>query len=71
MGDAAGAEEALGPGEGAVDELVDDDKIAGRKILAQAADRGKRDDVGDAAALQRVDIGAKIDLRGRQYCPRP
>src|ERR1043166_5801905 len=62
---AARAEEALVAGEGAVDELVDDDEIAGCHLLLQAADRRKRDDVGDAAALQRVDIGAEVDLRGR------
>ena len=67
MGDAAGAEKALRPGKGAVDELVDDDEIAGRQILAQAADSGERHDVGDAAALQRVDIGAEIDLGRRQH----
>ena len=39
MRDAARAEKALLPRKGAVDELVDHDKIAGSQILAQAADR--------------------------------
>ncbi len=71
MGDAAGTEKAFRAGKGAVDELIDDDEVARHQILAQAADRRERDDVGDAAALQRVDIGAEIDLRRRQEMPAP
>src|SRR6516165_10957877 len=71
MRDAAPAEEALLPGKGAVDELIDDDKVAGLKILAQTADGGERNDVCDAAALERVDIGAIIDFGGRQHVAAP
>ena len=44
-------------------------KSPGAQILAQAADGGERDDVGDAAAFQRVDVGAEIDLGRRQHVP--
>src|SRR5271155_3955577 len=71
MSDAARPEKALVAGKGAVDELVDDDKIARGEILAQAADRGQGNDVGHAAALQSVDIGAKVDRRGRQDMAAP
>src|SRR5215467_15758477 len=67
MRDQTFAEEALLSRKGAIDELVDDDKIAGSQVLAEAADRRKRDDVSDAAAFQRVDIGAEVDFRRRQY----
>src|SRR4051794_11427605 len=69
MPDAAWPEKTFLTSESAIDELIDQDEIAGREILAQAADRRQRDDVGDPAALQRVDIGAKVDRRGRQYMP--
>src|SRR5260370_42703030 len=65
MRDEAGAEEALVAREGAVDELVDEHEGAGRQIRLQAADGGERDEVGDAGALQRIDVGAVIDLRRR------
>jgi len=71
MRDATRSEKALFAGKGAVDELVDQHEIAGREILAQAADRRQRDDVGHAAALQRVDIGAEIDAGRRQGVAAP
>src|SRR3546814_1223441 len=52
--------------EGAVDELVDDDEGAGREILAQRADGAERHDLGDAGALQGVDVGTGVQRRGRQ-----
>ena len=57
-----GAEEALGAREGAIDELVDEHEGAGREILAQRAAGADRDQVGDAGALERVDVGAVVDL---------
>src|SRR3546814_6368752 len=51
---------------GAVDELVDDDEGAGREILAQRADGAERHDLGDAGALQGVDVGTGVQRRGRQ-----
>src|SRR5262249_14311911 len=65
MRDAAAPEEAFLPREGAVDELVDDHELARRQLLLEAADGRERQDVGDAGALQRVDIGAEIDLARR------
>ena len=44
----AGIEEAFYSREGAVDELVDDNERAGRKILPQGADSGERQNLGDA-----------------------
>ena len=66
MGDAALAEEAFLACEAAVDELVDDDEMTGRQILAQAADRRQRDHFGAAEPLQRVDIGAVVQMAGRE-----
>jgi hypothetical protein len=71
MGHTAPSEKALRPREGPVDKLVDDDEIAGDEVLAQAADRGQGYDIGHTAALQRIDIGAEIDLRRRQHVPAP
>ena len=69
-GDAV-AEEALLAREGAVDELVDDHELARRQVLAQRSDGRDRDDVGDARALQRVDIGAVVDARRREPVAAP
>src|SRR6266478_5949269 len=57
--------------ESPIDELADHDKIAWGKLLAQAADGGERHDLGHPAALQRIDIGAKIDFGGRQHVTTP
>src|SRR5215471_16149282 len=65
--DQALAEKALRARKSPVDELVYDDEIARNEVLTQAADRGQRDDIGHAASLQRVDIGAEIDFRRRQH----
>ena len=66
MRDAARAEErALAP-VGAVDELVDQHEGAGRQLLLERAAGGERDEIGDAGALQRVDVGAVVDVGGRQ-----
>ena len=65
MGDEAGAEEAFLAREGAVDELVRHHEGAGRQFFLQRAAGRDRDHVGDADALQGVDIGAVVD-RGRR-----
>ena len=67
MSDAAGAEEAFLAREAAVDELVDDHEMSRRQFLFQAADRGEREDVGDAEALHRVDIGAVVQPARRDF----
>src|SRR6516165_8859866 len=71
MRDTPLSKKTLLPRKGAVDELIDDDKIAGLKILTQAANSGERYDVGYTAAFQRVNIGAKVDLGRRQHVTPP
>ena len=65
MGDEAGAEEALLPRESAVDELVGHHEGAGRQLFLQRAAGRDRDQIGDADALEGIDIGAIVD-RGRR-----
>ena len=66
MRDEAVAEEALLTREGAVDELVDQHEVAGRQFLAERAAGRDRDEIGDAGALHRVDVGAVVDAGGRE-----
>ena len=63
MGHHAAAEEAARTALGAIDELIDHHEMAGRQLLAQAADRADRQDIGATAALQRIHIGAGIEVR--------
>ena len=51
---------------GAVDELVDQHEGAGRQIFLERTAGRERDEVGDAGALEHVDIGAVVDVGGRQ-----
>ena len=53
----------------AVDELVDHDELARRHLLAQRTDRADRQHIGYAAALQNVDIRARVDAFGRDGMP--
>ena len=66
MRDAAGPEEAGLALERAVDELIGQHEQAGIEFALVGAAGGDGDDVGDAGALQRVDIGAVVDRRGRE-----
>ena len=66
MGHAARPEERLRAGEGAVDELVDDAEGAGRQMLAERAAGRQRHQIGDACPLQTIDVGAVVDVGGRQ-----
>ena len=66
MRHAALAEEAFLAREAAVDELVHDDEMPGRQVFLQAADSGERNHVRAAGPLQRVDIGAIIQVAGRE-----
>ena len=66
MRDAAVAEEAGLAPIGAILELVDHHEHAGIELAVERAAGRERDDVGDAGPLQRVDIGAIIDRRGRE-----
>ena len=65
MGDEPRAEVAGLALEGAVDELVGQHEQAGVELALVGAAGGDGDDVGDAGALERVDIGAIVDRRGR------
>jgi hypothetical protein len=49
---------------GAVDELVDQDKRTGRQFLLERAAGRQRHQVGDAGALEHVDIGPVVDIGG-------
>src|SRR5208337_130322 len=50
----------------AIDELVDHHEHARIEFAMERTAGGKRDDVGDAGALERVDIGAIVDRRRRE-----
>ena len=65
MGREARPEEALLPGEGAVDKLVDDDKVAGGQRLTQRADGRQGYQVRAARTLQDIDVRARVYVRGR------
>ncbi len=67
--DAALAEERALPPVRAVDELVDQHEGAGRQLLLERAAGGERDQVGHAGALEHVDVGAVIDVGGREPMP--
>ena len=65
MGHDAIAEEASLPGKGTVDELVGNDKVRGLVLLFERTDRRDRKDVFDAKHLHAIDIGAEVELAGR------
>src|SRR4030095_13960536 len=67
--DASGAEEALLARERAVDELIDEYERTGSEPLAKRSARGDRHQIGDADALERIDVGAVVDLAGRNPVP--
>jgi hypothetical protein len=69
--DHAAAEEGADALAVTVDELVGDDDVPGRDLLAQAPDRAHRHDPLDTEALQREDVGAEVDLGGEQAMPAP
>src|SRR5271166_1436510 len=66
MRHAARAEEARLTQVGPVLELVDHHEYARIELAMKRAAGGKRYDVGDADALERVDIGAIVDARRRK-----
>ena len=67
----AGSEKTLRPRKRPVDELVHDDEHAGMQMLAQRAHGADGNDIGHAQPLQRVDVGAEVDLRGRNPVAAP
>jgi hypothetical protein len=64
--DQAAAEERALALVRAVDELVDQHERARRQFLLERAAGRQRNEVGDAGALEDVDIGAVIDVGRRQ-----
>ena len=66
MRDAALAEERALALVGAVDELVDQHEGAGRQVFLERAAGRQRDKVGDAGALEHVDIGPVVDVGRRK-----
>ena len=67
MGDAALAEERTLALVGAVDELIDQHEGAGRQLLPERTAGRERNQVGDPCPFQHVDIGAVVDVGGRQH----
>ena len=65
VGHQPSAEEAFLARERAVDELIGDDEGARRQFLLERPTSRKRDDLGDAGALQAIDVGAEVKLAGR------
>ena len=70
VGDATSAEERACPVERAIDELVDQHEGAGRQLLLERAAGRERDQIGHARALQYIDVGAVVDVRGREPVAR-
>ena len=66
MRHAACAEEGVGAMIGAVDELIDQHEGAGRQLFLEGAAGRQRDKVGDPRPLERVNIGAVVDVGGRE-----
>ena len=66
VGNAAPAEERTLALMRAVDELVDQNESAGRQVLPERAAGRERDQIGDAGALEHVDIGAIVDVGRRE-----
>src|SRR5262249_56923534 len=54
---------------GAIDELVDEDEGAGRQLLPERAAGGERDEIGHTCALERIDVGAVVDVGGGEPMP--
>ncbi len=66
VGDATRTEERTLAAHGAVHEVVHQHEGAGAQFLAVGAAGRERHEVGHAQLLQRVDVGAVVDLGGRQ-----
>ena len=62
--DAVGEEAAL-PRKGAVDELIGNDEVGGLVLFLQRPHSGSGQDEFDAELLEPVNIGAEVELAGR------
>ena len=51
---------------GAVEELIGNDEIERTMLFLERADRAQRDDALHAERFHAVDVGAKVELRGRR-----
>ena len=51
--------------KGAVDELVGHDKVGGLVLFLERADGGDRDDALDAELLEGINVGAEVELGGK------
>ena len=71
MRDAAVAEEGGLPAEGAIDELVDENEKPRLELRLERTAGRDGNEVGDAGAFHRVDIGAVVDAGRREAWPRP
>jgi hypothetical protein len=55
----------------AINKLINQYECARRQFLAKRATSGNRDNIGHTNPLQRINIGAIIDSRGRQAMSAP
>ena len=67
--DEAVAEERADAPARAIEELIGHDEVERLVVLAQAADRARREDPLDAEHLEAVDVGAEVQLRRQQPVP--
>jgi hypothetical protein len=60
------AKEALFPSKAAINELIDNDEMAGWQFRLQAPHCGQGQHIGDPGSLQCINIGAIVQVRWRR-----
>src|ERR1700675_3030581 len=60
------AKESLGPLEGPIDKLIRDHQLAGMNFFFQAASSGNRNEMSHPELLHAENVGAVIDLGGKE-----
>ena len=65
VGDEALAEEGRDAAAGAVEELIGEDEVLRAVLFFERTDGAERDDALDAERFHAVDVGPKVELRGR------
>jgi hypothetical protein len=55
----------------AVEELIGEDEIERPMLFLERADRAERNNALDAQRFHGVDVGAEVQLRGRDAMPAP